>query len=123
MEPSIAFSLFEFGSEGVGSGFSFPVGFLVLPQLIQFHKFLEKISKIFKNKILKKFQKKNLKKILKFFFFFKKIFNIKSVWCITKFMCVCWNVKNTFETCKIRNLEFVKQSLNLEIETYSSQKW
>ena len=40
MEPSITFSLFEFESEGVGSGFSFPVGFLVLPQLIQVNKLL-----------------------------------------------------------------------------------
>ena len=73
-------------------------------------KFIKKISKIFKNKILKKF------------FFFKKIFNIKSVWCITKFMCVCWNVKNTFETCQFENLEFVKPSLNFESETFYQLK-
>ena len=40
MEPPVAFSLFEFVSEGVGSGFSFPVGFLMLSHLIQVDKLL-----------------------------------------------------------------------------------
>ena len=75
-------------------------------------KFIKKNSKIFKNKILKKI----------FFYFFKKKINMKSVWCITKFMCVCWNVKNTFETCQFENLEFVKQSLNFESETFYQLK-
>ena len=40
MEPPVAFSLFEFVSEGVGGGFSFLVGFFMLSQLIQVDKLL-----------------------------------------------------------------------------------